>query len=113
MADSPKPDGANGRNSDGTFAKGNGGGPGNPQAKKIAEYRRKIREAFNGDEIVGVMQNMAKIASGDAKDRVAAARVFLEYTVGKPKESVELEAGGQPLVFNIVSAKRRKDGDDE
>ena len=51
-------------------------------------------------------------ACGDGKDAVPASRVFLEYTIGKPKESVEVSAGEGSLTF-IVKPARKRTGDDE
>ena len=42
MTDKPKPNGANGRDEKGHFAKGNGGGPGNPFAQQVAELRKTL-----------------------------------------------------------------------
>tara|TARA_R110002033_G_scaffold38415_1_gene77764 strand:+ start:416 stop:754 length:339 start_codon:yes stop_codon:yes gene_type:complete len=112
MENKPISDGDNGRDKSGKFTEGNPGGPGNPHAKKIAEYRRAVRDAFSKDHVLSVLNSMYARACGDGKDAVPASRVFLEYTIGKPKESVEVSAGEGSLTF-IVKPARKRTGDDE
>jgi hypothetical protein len=73
-----------GRESNGRFAKGNAGGPGNPYARQVAALRLRALDRVSGDdidEIIGKMVELAK--AGD----VAAARLVLHYTLGKPVAS--------------------------
>jgi hypothetical protein len=79
----PEPDALrpDGRNSDGRFAKGNGFGLGNPFYRKQAEFRRAALDLFTPEDIMSLLRVM--LARGRQGD-VAAAKVFLEYVVGKP-----------------------------
>jgi hypothetical protein len=80
------PDTATGRDATGRFARGNPGGPGNPFYRRLAECRRAVHRAFTPEDVtslLGVMLQRGR--NGD----VAAARVFLEYVVGKPVKAPE------------------------
>jgi hypothetical protein len=69
------------RGENGRFLKGNPGGPGNPYVKQVAQLKAALFEALTTDDIQAVMRRMRDAAlAGD----VAAARLLLEYTVGKP-----------------------------
>jgi hypothetical protein len=81
QSDSPPP---NGRSSDGRFAKGNGFGLGNPFYRKQAEFRRAALELFTPEDVMSLLRVM--LALGRQGD-VAAAKVFLEYVVGKPHQA--------------------------
>jgi hypothetical protein len=69
------------RGSDGRFAKGNPGGPGNPHARQVARLKSALHEALTEEGIAAVARAMLeKAQEGD----VAAARLLLEYSIGKP-----------------------------
>jgi hypothetical protein len=74
-----------GRDAGGRFTKGNRGGFGNPFARRTAAFRRALAEAVNDDTIAAVVRKLAELAqAGD----VAAIKLFLAYTVGKPTPAV-------------------------
>jgi hypothetical protein len=75
---------ANGRHPDGRFARGNGFGLGNPFYRKQAEFRRAALELFTPEDVMSLLRVM--LALGRQGD-VAAAKVFLEYVVGKPHQA--------------------------
>jgi hypothetical protein len=69
------------RDEQGRFGKGNRGGPGNPFARQVARLRKAALEAVSDQdvqEIIGALKEKAK--AGD----VAAAKLVLSYSVGKP-----------------------------
>lgn len=70
-----------GRDDRGRFAKGNKGGPGNPFMRRAAALRQAFSEAVNESNL-GVLATMlvTRALQGDT----AAAKLVLEYTVGKP-----------------------------
>jgi hypothetical protein len=77
----PAPDSYRGGN--GRFLPGNPGGPGNPLARQIGRLRSALHEALTEEEMVRVVRAMLKKAqAGD----VAAARLCLEYAIGKPMQ---------------------------
>ena len=70
----------NGRDSQGRFAAGNRGGPGNPFARQTAAMRRAIADAVTGQDLADVAAAMLK----RAKDgNVAAAKLLFSYAAGK------------------------------
>jgi hypothetical protein len=85
----PNPSPANttpGRDTNGRFAKGNPGGPGNPFARRTAASRKAFCEAVSHEDLVDIARALKDRArAGD----VAAARLVLAYVVGKPTDVVE------------------------
>ncbi len=79
---SPQP----GRAANGRFAKGNPGGPGNPFARQVAAFRQEFMAAVTGEDIAVIVRALVeKAKAGD----VAAARIVLQYTIGKPAMTVD------------------------
>jgi hypothetical protein len=77
---------ATGRDSHGRFAPGNPGGPGNPFYRRQAEFRRAALAAFTPEDVASLLRVMLALGrNGDT----AAARVFLDYAVGKPAKAAE------------------------
>jgi hypothetical protein len=77
---------ATGRNKAGQFQKGCRPGPGNPFAKRVAALRNALLEGVGEDDLVRVGQKLlAQALEGD----VAAAKLLLSYTVGRPTEAVD------------------------
>jgi len=84
---SPSTIGFNGRNRNGTFAKGNPGGNGNPYNKRIATLRSAVLDAVNENdvrEIVSTFKMQAK--EGD----VLAAKFLFSYAIGAPLSNEEI-----------------------
>ena len=70
----------------GQFVLGNPGGPGNPFARQIAEFRKAVFEAVGLEKMRTVAMAMADRA---AEGNVAAAKLIFQYTLGKPAAAVE------------------------
>lgn len=87
----------NGRNSNGTFAKGNSGGPGNPHSKQVNRLRSAILEAATKKDMQDIYKVMATLAK---QGNVAAARFVYEYTAGKP---IDWDASGALEALQILS----------
>jgi hypothetical protein len=84
--DAPPPHAGNGRDSQGRFAKGNPGGPGNPYYRRQARLKRQLLESVTDVDVLSVLRVLLGLArSGD----LAAIKLFLEYTVGKPTKEVD------------------------
>jgi hypothetical protein len=83
-----------GRDAQGRFTAGNGGGPGNPFGRRLAAMRQAVMKAVTADDIEALLRKLLEQAlSGD----LAAAKLVLQYAVGKPKpvsepDRVEAEA---------------------
>lgn len=68
------------RDERGRFLPGNPGGPGNPMAARVAEYRRAAMDAVGVDEVRGVFRMLCdKALAGD----VVAAKVLLDRLFGR------------------------------
>ncbi|MFO0846785.1 MAG: hypothetical protein U0797_31210 [Gemmataceae bacterium] len=69
------------RGSNGRFARGNPGGPGNPFARRVAQMRSLALEAVPDEDLTAILKKMVELAKeGD----VPAAKLVLQYTLGKP-----------------------------
>ncbi len=81
----PSTHGDNGRDSQGRFAKGNSGGPGNPFARKAAALRAAFFNKITEKDIEELAQQLLDRAkSGD----LAAMKVLFNYTIGRPTAPV-------------------------
>jgi hypothetical protein len=83
--------GKEGRDARGRFAKGNGGGPGNPFARRMAQLRRILLETVTDAEmsiIAGELVLRAK--NGD----LAAIKLLFQYVLGKPGGAIDPHAEG-------------------
>jgi hypothetical protein len=75
-----------GRGPNGRFTKGNAGGPGNPFARQVAAMRQEFLKAVTSEDMAEIARAMiAKAKEGD----VAAAKIVLQYTLGRPAEAVD------------------------
>ena len=70
----------------GRFRPGNKGGSGNPFARQVAEIRKLLLNTVPGERLAKIV--LAMVDKAEAGD-VAAAKLVLQYTVGKPAEAVE------------------------
>jgi hypothetical protein len=77
---------ATGRNKAGQFQEGCRPGPGNPFSKRVAALRKALLESVSEADLARVGQKLLALAlDGD----IAAAKLLLHYTVGKPTEAVD------------------------
>src|SRR5436190_17494002 len=75
-----------GRGSDGRFVKNNKGGPGNPFNRQVAALRRALLNRITAEDIEEVLAILLiKAKSGD----LAAIKLLLSYTLGKPGPAVD------------------------
>ena len=83
----------------GRFLPGNEEGHGNPYAKQVHLFRSAIIKAVKPADVQAVIRALMKAAkNGD----VAAAKLFLEYTVGSVKQEVKIESGGELQVVERI-----------
>lgn len=67
-----------------------------PIDKRKNEYKEALKEAATVQDVVDVIVKLKDVAStGD----VPAIKLFLEYYVGKPKESIDITTDGESLNF--------------
>jgi hypothetical protein len=77
---------SNGRDGQGRFAKGNGGGPGNPFARQTAALRKALVEAVTPEDITAIAHVlMLKAKQGD----LGACKLLFSYVIGKPQDPVD------------------------
>src|SRR5947199_10836989 len=77
---------AEGRERNGRFAKGCRGGPGNPFARAVAALRTRLLQRVTEGDVDAVTDQLIRQArDGD----LAAIRLFLLYTVGRPAATVD------------------------
>jgi hypothetical protein len=75
-----------GRTADGRFAKNNKGGPGNPYNRKVAALRQAMLETITPEDLQEVLAAVLfKAKTGE----LAAAKLLLSYTIGKPGAAVD------------------------
>jgi len=72
----------------GRFLPGNGGGPGNPHAARVAALRSALLEAVTPADLAAIAKMLVRAARGGD---VAAAKVVFERTLGRPLEADILE----------------------
>ncbi len=97
----PSPNGANGRDANGRFAKGWKGGPGNPHARRVADIRSVLMSAVSDDDLRAIVSRLVKKAkAGD----VMAAREVLDRLLGKAKVAVAIEPEPQRTPDEIRAA---------
>ena len=75
---------AAGHDSNGRFARGNPGGPGNPFARQVAALRKVIIDRLTEEDLLAITEALlAKAKEGS----VGAAKLLLAYAIGKPASS--------------------------
>ncbi len=70
----------NGRGTNGQFAPGNSGGPGNPFAKQVAVLRSALMAAVKPEDLTEVVNKLVELAKGGD---IQAAKLILDRTLGK------------------------------
>jgi hypothetical protein len=79
------PNGA-GRGPNGQFRIGNPGGPGNPFSRRLGKMRTAFLDATSVEDVQAVARKLRdQVLAGD----VAAATVYLQYAIGRPRAAVE------------------------
>jgi hypothetical protein len=83
---SSSPEGTSQRDPRGRFARGNKGGPGNPFARRTAQFRKVLLEMVTDEDIQAAARKLIEQArAGD----LAAIRLLFSYTIGKPAAAVD------------------------
>ena len=85
-----------GRQTNGRFATGNPGGPGNPNASLTAKLRQVMLECLSEADLALIFKALIEKAK---EGNVQAAKMVLHYTVGKPGAA---EAPSPNGVFRTV-----------
>jgi len=77
---------AEGRDAQGRFVKGNGGGPGNPFARKVAQLRAALVNFVTQEEMKQIALVLKEKAMGGD---LAAIKLLFQYVLGKPAATVD------------------------
>jgi len=101
MTSLPSPNGSISRDPSGQFAKGNRGGPGNPNARRVADFRRVLVDAVTDEDLHDLARTL--VAKGKAGDVMAAREIF-DRLMGKAKVTMAVET--EPR-FDPEEAKAR------
>jgi hypothetical protein len=80
--------------------RGNPGGPGNSFGRKVAALRAALIDCITPQDIQRVM---AALLLEAANGNVAAARLLLAYTVGKPADPDLVDVGEWQLLRQTVA----------
>jgi hypothetical protein len=75
-----------GRDAHGRFGKGNAGGPGNPFARQVAALRTALLGRVTAEDVEAVAGELIRQAK---EGNLAAAKLLLSYTLGKPAQAVD------------------------
>ena len=63
--------------------------------KRKNNFKKAISEAFTEKDVVQVLTAVKALVFSD--DDIQAAKVFLDYTVGKPNQQVDLTTNGNDI----------------
>jgi hypothetical protein len=74
------------RDAGGRFVPGNRGGPGNPFARRVALLRKVVLEVVSDEDLAEIVRVLVALAK---KGDVAAARLVMGYTIGKPAATID------------------------
>ena len=89
MAEVPAEAPAEVRDSKGRFLPGNPGGPGNPQARNVATWRKALADTVSAGDVAQVAQKLVDAAKAGEP---WAVRELLDRLLGKPQVQIALEA---------------------
>jgi hypothetical protein len=85
---------------DGTFARHNKLGKGNPSFRRMQELRKSLLDAADPGTLQNLFRRLAELGmAGDTQ----AARLYIEHCVGKPTQSLALTGpDGEPFGVSIT-----------
>ena len=67
-----------------------------PDDKRKNKFKEDIQEAFNTEDIIQVLKMLQHKAIGDQD--VPSAKLFLEYTAGRPDQTIDVEGITVPII---------------
>lgn len=92
--------------SHGKFKAGNPGGPGNPNMKKLASYRKALEQAVSAKDFKEVIKKLVELAKGGD---VQAIKVLLDRTLGKAEQNINLNSIGlQPVTIEFREKEEKE-----
>ena len=58
--------------------------------KRKNEYKKAIEEAVSYDDVKALLKKALSVGLSDDRDRLKAMQMVFEYTLGKPKDSLDI-----------------------
>lgn len=71
--------------------------------KRKNEYRQALKEASTVEDVIAVIQMVKNKAISD--EDIQAAKLFLSYYLGNPKDSVDITTNGESIKETIDYSK--------
>lgn len=59
--------------------------------KRKNDYKKAVEQAITAEDISLILRKCKDVALSDDKDRMAALKIILEYTLGKPHQTISEE----------------------
>ncbi len=81
----------------GQFQKGN-----KAQSSESAQRKRLVREALIKHHKEAIEEILSQLKAEDTKDRQWAVKTILEYTIGKPEQSVDVSDSDGTIAAAIL-----------
>jgi hypothetical protein len=72
--------------------------------KRRNEYRSALKEAATKQDVIDVIKMIKTKAIKDQDTQ--AAKLFLEYYIGKPKDEVDITTNGEMLNIPVIHFKK-------
>lgn len=81
--------------------KGNGGHSTKAKGvdKRKNDFKTAINKAFKDEDVIHVLKTMYNLATQEAD--IQAAKLFLEYTAGKPSQQMDVTTNGDNISHNL------------
>ena len=69
--------------------------------KRLNPFKDVIRTACSEEEVINILRMLYDTSINDKNIR--AAKIYLEYTLGKPKEVIDLTVISEKPIFNGIN----------
>ena len=73
--------------------------------KRKNEYKLALQEASTKEDVISVIQMILQKAVRD--EDIPAAKLYLEYYLGKPKDSIDVTTNGDSINLPTINFTRR------
>lgn len=78
--------------------------------KRKNQYRDAVEQAASVEDVADVLKML--LSKAKTKQDVKAAQLFLEYTIGKPKQDVDISTDGS-VSFNFIELLNNLNGSND
>ena len=73
--------------------------------KRKNEYKSALQEASTKEDVISVIQMILNKAVRD--EDIPAAKLYLEYYLGKPKDSLDVTTNGKSITLPTINFTKR------